>query len=370
MFQDFNVIDSDGHTLEPPDLYERYLDKRFVHRVQQGPRGLLVDGQETASHPPGTLETLRFTPDLILERYGRLAAEGFTAAGVVEALDVEGIDVSVIYGPLYPCWIEGMDPELACGLARAYSRWLAEYSADSGGRIVGAAPIPLHSVDGALAELAYASEDLGIRAVWTRPNPVRGKPLGSAEFEPFFEALADRDMPLSLHEGSGSMMQNIGSERFTGTWFEQHACVHPMEQQMAMLSLIVQGVFERHPTLRVAFLESGSAWLPSWLHRLDEHAELVAWKDAPYLRLKPSDYFRQSCFISCDPDEDLVYQVVETIGDDRIVFATDFPHPDAKYPNAVKSFMELPRLTKDTRRKILWDNALAFYGSAIERGSA
>ncbi len=370
MFHDLRIVDSDGHTLEPPDLFERYLDKKFVHRVEQSGHGLSIDGHETALHPPGTLETLRFTPDLILERYGSLAAEGFTAEGVVNALDVEGIDVSVIYGPLYPCWIEGMDPELACALARAYSRWLAQYSADSGGRIVGAAPIPLHSIEGALAELSYAHEQLGINAAWTRPNPVGGRPLGAPEFDPFFEALADQKIPLSLHEGSGSMMQNIGSERFTETWFEQHACVHPMEQQMAMLSLIVQGVFERHPTLRVAFLESGAAWLPSWLHRLDEHAELVAWREAPYLSLKPSDYFRQSCFISCDPDDELLYQVIEALGDDRIVFATDFPHPDAKYPNAVKSFMGLPKVTVESQRKILWDNAVAFYGPVVERSLA
>ena len=52
------------------------------------------------------------------------------------------------------------------------------------------------------------------------------------------------------------------------------------------------------------------------------------------------------------------------------MFATDFPHPDAKYPNTVKSFMGLPKLTIDSQRKILWDNALAFYGAALERASA
>ena len=61
---------------------------------------------------------------------------------------------------------------------------------------------------------------------------------------------------------------------------------------------------------------------------------------------------------------------MEVLGDDRIVFATDFPHPDAKYPDAVKSFMALPKLTIDSQRKILWDNALAFYGDALERAVA
>jgi uncharacterized protein len=317
-------------------------------------------------HAPHTLESLRFTPDLIAERFGEIAAERFSAASVVGALDVEGIDISVIYGPLYDCWIEGMDPELACGIARAYNRWLSEYTGESGGRIRGAAPIPLHDVDLALREVEYAYDELGLRAFWTRPNPVGGRMLGHRDFERFFAAVEELGAPLSLHEGSGSMMQNIGNDRFNESWLEQHACVHPMEQQMALLSLIVRGVFERHPRLRVAFMESGSAWLPAWLHRIDEHAELVGWRDAPYLTAKPSEYFTRQCFISCDPDEELVYQVVDVYGDDNIIFATDFPHPDSKYPHAVKSFWELPRVSDESKSRILWDNAVSFYGFATD----
>jgi predicted TIM-barrel fold metal-dependent hydrolase len=289
---------------------------------------------------------------------------------VVRALDIEGIDVSVIYGPLYECWIEGMDPALGCAIARAYSRWVATFSAESGGRIVGAAPIPLHDVDRAIVELHHAYSELGLRAFWTRPNPVGGRMLGDARFEPFFAAIDELGVPLSFHEGSGSRMQNIGSERFTQTWFEQHACVHPMEQQLLLSSLIVQGVFERHPGLEVAFMECGTAWAPWWLHRLDEHAELVGWKDAPHLSCQPSEYFRRQCFVSAEPDEELLYQVIDVLGDKNILFATDFPHPDAKFPHAVKRFLDLPKVDQQAKQTIMWENALGFYRfdpSAIPR---
>jgi predicted TIM-barrel fold metal-dependent hydrolase len=362
---DLRVIDADGHTLEPADLWDRYLDPEFRGRVASTPQGRLIDGQPMMRHPPHTMESLGFTPEKIRERYGDIAADGFDAPAVVRALDAEGIDITVIYGPLYDCWIEGMDPDLACGIARAYSRWLVDYGAASGGRIVGAAPLPFHDVELALRELEYAYDTLGLRTFWTRPNPVDGRMLGHQSFDPVYERLAELGAPLSLHEGSGSMMRNIGSDRFNETWFEQHVCVHPMEQQMAMLSLIVQGVFERHPKLRVAFMESGCAWLPAWLHRMDEHAELVAWRDAPYLSAKPSEYFTRQCFISCDPDDELLYQVVDAVGDGNVIFATDFPHPDAKYPNALASFLQLPRVTEDSKRRILWDNALRFYGPGL-----
>ena len=356
------VIDADGHTFEPLDLFDRYLDPKFRGRVETTAEGRLIDGTPMLRHPPHALESLRFSRETVLERYGDIAEDGFDAPAVVRALDVEGIEITVIYGPLYECWIEGMDPELACAIARAYSRWLAEYSAESGGRILGAAPLPLHDVGRALEELEYAHEELGLRAFWTRPNPVDGRMLGHRDFDPVYERLAELGAALSLHEGSGSMMHNIGSDRFGDTWFEQHACVHPMEQQLAMLSLIVQGVLERHPTLRVAFMESGCAWLPAWLHRLDEHAELVGWRDTPHLSARPSEYFRRQCFISCDPDEALLHQVIDAVGDGNVVFATDFPHPDAKYPNALKSFLELPRVAEASQRRILWDNALRLYG--------
>jgi predicted TIM-barrel fold metal-dependent hydrolase len=139
-----------------------------------------------------------------------------------------------------------------------------------------------------------------------------------------------------------------------------------MEQQMAMLSLMLQGVFDRFPRLRVAFMESGCSWAPAWIHRMDEHVELTGWHDFPTLELKPSEYFRRNCFISCDPDEELLWTVVETIGDDNVLFATDFPHPDAKYPYAVDSFLGLPRVSRESKAKILWDNAAHFYGAALD----
>ncbi len=360
---DLLVIDADGHTFEPRDLLERYLDKKYRGRIGEHASGPLIDGRPAMQHPPGALEALRFDPQTIGQRFGDIAADHFSAQAVRRALDVEGIDVSVLYGPLYECWIEGMDPELAYAIARAYSRWLVEYIADAGGRLLGAAPIPFFDVELALRAIDYAVHELGLRAFWTRPNPVGGRMLGEQVFDPIFDAIEGLDAPLCFHEGSGSLMHNIGTDRFGhSTWFEQHACVHPMEQQMLLASLVVQGVFERHPRLRVAFLESGAAWAPAWLHRLDEHAELVAWKDAPSLTATPTEYFKRQCFISCDPGEELLYQVVDFLGAQNVVFATDFPHPDAKYPNALKSFLELPRVDAATKRKILWDNALRLYG--------
>jgi predicted TIM-barrel fold metal-dependent hydrolase len=134
-----------------------------------------------------------------------------------------------------------------------------------------------------------------------------------------------------------------------------------MEAQMAMLSMIVNGVFERFPRLRVAYMEAGSAWLPSWLHRIEEHLELAGWLEAPECTKEPIEYFKRNCYVTTEADEQLIYHTIEELGDDRILFETDYPHPDSKYPRAVETFLAQERVSDDSKRKILWDNAVEFY---------
>ena len=119
---------------------------------------------------PGTLDALRLQEQLHT-KYAEFTDRGWDAKVLVKGLDVEGVDISVIYGPLYSMWADGMDPRFAAALARAYNRWLADYSADSGGRILGAAPLPIQDLDLALAELDYCYDTLGIKAVLGPAQP-------------------------------------------------------------------------------------------------------------------------------------------------------------------------------------------------------
>jgi predicted TIM-barrel fold metal-dependent hydrolase len=153
---------------------------------------------------------------------------------------------------------------------------------------------------------------------------------------------------------------SAGSDRFE-SFVEWHSCVHQMEAQMCMLAMIVNGVYERFPRLRVSYMEAGSAWLPAWLHRIEEHVELSGWLEAPECTKEPIEYFKRNCFVTTEPDEYLIYHAIEELGDERILFETDFPHPDSKYPHAVETFLGQERLSTESKRKILWDNAVDFY---------
>ena len=130
------------------------------------------------------------------------------------------------------------------------------------------------------------------------------------------------------------------------------------------MSLIYGGVLSAS-RLHMAFLEAGCGWVPFWLERMDDHYEKGLARDfgaANDLTMPPSEYFARQCYVSADADEAMLAPVIELLGDERIVFSTDYPHPDSKYPHAVESFLALPGVRDDSKRRILCDNALALYG--------
>jgi predicted TIM-barrel fold metal-dependent hydrolase len=125
---------------------------------------------------------------------------------------------------------------------------------------------------------------------------------------------------------------------------------------------MLDGAFERHPDLRVAFLESGTGWLPYWLARLDEHAEWMADSECADLSLRPSAYFARQCVISTDPEDPMAAFSVAAVGADHVVWASDFPHPDAAFPDALEQFLtHSPGLSDRDLDAVLWGTPLRFY---------
>jgi len=136
-----------------------------------------------------------------------------------------------------------------------------------------------------------------------------------------------------------------------------------MEMMQAAVDIIGGGVLARFPALRVGFLEGNCPWVPFLLWRLDEHYEWRREWDAPNFTLTPTEYFKRQCFVSVDCDEEPAKYTVDWLGEANIVFSTDYPHADAKYPEASERFLRLP-LSDAAKRKIMWDNRARLYGLA------
>ena len=203
--------------------------------------------------------------------------------------------------------------------------------------------------------------DFGWKAVYLRPNPVKGRLLSDPAYEPFWSECEKLAIAVSLHETTHSRVPSAGADRFH-TRFALHACSHPMEQMMGLLALIEGGVLENHPQLRVGLLESGCGWLPYWLWRLDREYEDLHWEVAETVKMKPSEYFRRQCFIAVEPSEAYLPQLLDYLGPDNLIFGSDYPHMDRK-PNVVADMVALEQqIPQQVLQKILWDNPRKFYG--------
>ncbi len=341
------ILDADAHVIEPAGVFGAAM-----------PSGVNVIDL------PATTPMVPCGDPAVLADF---LADGCSATEYLRCLDREGIDAVVLYPSigLFVPFLPSLSAEESASACRAYNEWLAQYCATDPTRLTGAALVPTADVALAAREAEHAAA-LGLPAVMVRPNPLYGRDLGDREYDPLYDVLEANHLTLSVHEGLGVMGPTIGRDR-TDTFALRHAMSHPMEQMAAMGSLMLLGALERHPALRVAFLESGTGWLPYWLARLDGHAEWMDESETRELSLRPSEYFDRQCVICTDPDDPLAAWVVQEVGADHVMWASDFPHPDALYPNALTAFLDESAehgLGGDDLAAVLWETPRQWYGWA------
>ena len=268
----------------------------------------------------------------------------------------DGIERGMLF-PSAGLYLTSVEEEAyAAALCRAYNSWLYDYCSADRKRLMGVGVIPVQDVQAAIYEARRVILELGFKAIFMRPNPVKGRTIDDPYYDPLYEVIQELGVPLMLHEGSGAYLPTAGADRFPGQWFFTHTVSHPFEQMLASLSLICKGVLEKFPELQVVFLESGAGWLPYWLWRMDEHHEILPFQ-VPWLKMKPSDYFRRQCYISCEPEEERLGEVVRAIGAERVLFASDYPHWDAKLSGSPQMIIERKDLDDEAKRKIMGENA-------------
>ena len=362
----FKIIDSDIHVMEPADLWDRYLDSPFKGRVKgfyefTEDMRLEIDGNVL----PTVLATAERLATKEMARtevvYKKYVAGGWTSKLQLEAMDEEGVDIAFVYPSrgLFAQAVDGMDPKLAAAIARAYNNWLYDFCQENPTRLRGAGMISPFDIEGTVGEVRRCVKELGFKAMFLRPNLVNGRNWYDPYYEPLWAALEEMDAPLGFHESMGPLLPQVG-ERFGFNAMLRHTASHPFEQALALMAFCGGGILERHPGLRGGFLEANCSWAPFLLWRLDEHWERLGSVYAPELKMAPSEYFKRQCYLSVEGDEEPAKYALDWLGDERIVFSTDFPHPDSKFPDAVDLFLKLP-LSDESKRRLLWDNCAAFY---------
>ncbi len=362
MLNGYPIIDADSHVIEPNLMWVKYLETRFKGFAPT-PEMTIAGEKVYYKISPEANQKLRSDHEQLMEQhYQDFLLNKFDPESYIRVMQQTGVDIAFLY-PTYGLWfwaIDSMPAPLAGAFTRAYNNWLRDYCSYDSQVLRGVGAINLHSPEEMVSQL-HQIADNGWRAVYLRPNPVKGRLLSDSAYEPFWTECERLGVAVGLHEASHSRLPTTGSDRFDSR-FALHSCSHPLEQMMALLALIEGGVLERHPNLRVGFLESGCGWLPYWLWRLDHVYEDLHWEVADRVKMKPSEYFRRQCFIAIEPDEPYLAEIVDYIGSDNLIFGSDYPHIDHK-PGIVADVVALAeRLSKATVQKILWDNPVRFYG--------
>src|SRR6516225_2845590 len=244
------ILDSDLHMMEPDDLWARYLDgphkanpPRFLGGQQRAltlsPEdkanadtimGMEVQGLAIPAHANqmGATVSSRELRRRSRARHPHFAvarAQGFDPASTLTAMDIEGIDVAVMYGTRGRQILchDDLAPDYAAALARAYNDWAADYCKTDPQRLKFAAQIAMHDVPTAVAEARRCVTELGAVAVIGTPNPVNGQHLHDEVCEPLWDALEELDVPIGFHPTGNTSLKDDAGARYVG-----HANFHPI----------------------------------------------------------------------------------------------------------------------------------------------
>jgi predicted TIM-barrel fold metal-dependent hydrolase len=361
------IIDADGHVTEPRALWQEFAAPAFRDRVIQvrreadGEDRLWWDGRSQGGSPaPACI------PGAMADRsrhycWDDLLPGGYDPARRLDVLDEEGIDQALLFPSLYLLYGNLTDVALADAACRAYNDWMADFCSRAPDRLYGAAIVPLQSVERAAREVERAAS-LGLRAVTIRPERYHGLALHDPACAPFFAAAERANVAVAVHGSFGSRMPSFATGRYQNPFFEHMIC-HPFEQMAACLDLVCGGVLDRFPALRVGFFESGLGWLLYWLERMDEHQETLG-RFTPWLERRPSEAFREQCFVSMDTDNGKNLDAVASRGFARcVLWGSDYPHYDCIYPGAYKGLLESCRGVPDSVvREVTCENPRRFMG--------
>ena len=369
-----DTVDADGHLLEPATLWEDYLEERYRPRAlrirtdDEGLEYLELDGRPSERTVKGVLgllgamgeEGARRGPE---RRYmDHIPYGGGDARERIQLLDREHLAQTVLYPTLGLLWeCEVTDPELTVAYQRAYNRWIADFCRDSCGRLVPIAHLSLLDPEAAAAELARAVAD-GCRGGFVAPFNHTRKPHGHPTHDVLYRTACELGVPIAIHPtyepvwAIPARFREMGRER---EYF--YNVMGRQGSQQAFLSCFTMGTLERFPSLSLGLLEVGCGWIGSFLDRMDAVYETISAKGVG-MKHPPSELFRRQCFISGDPDERAAPLLIDHVGADCFMWATDYPHPDhpARWVRALWRFVA--PLSAETRAKVLGANARRVYG--------
>jgi hypothetical protein len=349
--QDIPVFDSDGHVDEDPIAIAARLPAEYRNPARRpgAPVFPSLDGWSR-----GVLVN-RGDPE---RRYRHTSAEILS-----EILRTVGLEGSVLY-PTEGLAVGLMqDSAHAAAVCGAYNDWLeAEYTRRDP-RLLGVGLMPVQNPAAAVAELSRCKTRTGFVAMLLPSVLGRPSTYGDAAFWPIYEAAARQHMPLAVHGGPAAFPGMPAFDDFA----KVHMLSHPLPLLTQVADIVLSGVFDAFPDLRIAFLEAGCGWAPYWMDRMDhEYGTLNGLALRKRLRHRPSHYFRDTdnIWFSFELEEGTLGSVIDIIGSERLLYASDYGHESRleSIVGELAEFIDRPGLPDAVKSKLLGGNGRRLYG--------
>jgi predicted TIM-barrel fold metal-dependent hydrolase len=338
MPKEMEVIDADGHITEEDSQIKEYLESPYRDR-----RAILYPSDNWDRSLGGTLGT-----------------RARDAKSWLDAMDSGGLSNAVLFptNGLSIGWIR--EPDYAVALCKAWNNFVSEKFQKVSPRLKGIALIPLQDVGEGVKELRRAMRELKLAGVMLPAVGLR-RPLGHQDFWPIYEEAERLDCMVGVHATVR------GPHYFAAELFDQfidvHTLSHSFAQMMQMTSIIMRGVMERFPRLRVAFMEAGCSWVPYWMGRMDEEWEKRGAVEAPLCKKRPSEYVRSGrVYLHAEDYEPLVGATAALLTPEVLYYASDWPHWDNEFPKNIDHLSHREDLSPEAKKWLLAGTARKLYG--------
>lgn len=383
---DYSIIDADAHITEPHDLWTSRAPASLKDRV---PR-VVGSGIERAWVVDKDTHISTANPVSVIGKNGQKSrgteffgwqiddvhAASYDMKARVEVLDRFGLFAQILYpnvggfGNQNFMKVEDSDLRLAC--ARIYNEAMAEIQADSNDRLLPMALMPWWNIDQSVDELSRAKE-MGLKGIvmCSDPDSIGLPDLGADAWKPFWDACNDLGMVVNFHIGASETSFNMfGRAAWDSNGMRRRLALGSaalfVENSRVTSNMIYSGIFDRCPNLKIVSVESGIGWIPFVLESIDYEWEETGSQQEMPLQKKPSEYFRDH-FWGCFWFEKVAPKhLVDVVGEDNVLFETDFPHPTCLYPDVQEYIAEISAdWSEERKRKILQDNAAALYDIAL-----
>ncbi|MCZ6789416.1 MAG: amidohydrolase family protein [Chloroflexi bacterium] len=392
-FNGWTIIDMDSHVREDPaSMFGDYIDAEYKEKFdrlklaldqskEKGTGGQVASSRTAivapiiSDNPLGDRDGFGLTGRefILLNTSGRrnfgrpngseLKAIDQSVSWDVKArlrgMDESFIDIDVIYPTHVSSYCALNDVGFESALYRAYHRWIHDFCAQAPDRLKWTLVTNMRDPQETCAEVKRWVEDQTMVGIYMPPNGPDNMLLDDPTLLPVYGLAQELDLPILIHGGTARPPYQPGTFDLQGTWFLQHGLLNPWAGMASMGAIVGGGILERFPKLRVAVVETAAGWLPAILDRFDSHY-IMSPGHVPYLKQMPSEVIKNSgqYFHGIDTWESTLEDVVKHVGEDMLLFATDWPHGDTAWPQAVQQVMEWDGLSDTVKQKIFAGNAM------------